>query len=1363
MTLRETRTTLASHVPVLLLDQLAVEGFAGPARVPCRGAALFADVSGFTALTERYSRELSGLEELTARLNASFGRLVHTVEAHGGDIAKFAGDALIVLWPEAPAVLGESRAGGGLDEATLRAVQCGLAIEQALGQGDLNLKLVIGAGELTVYHLGGERGRWEIILAGQALKQLAQTFRRAEPGRLLLSPEAWSRVADRCEGRADGEGFGRVRAVTRPVSVAPRARPSLSEALLEGAARYIPAAVRGRVQRGEDAWLAELRRISVVFVGLPGLEDSLPLETVQGVARDLQSCLSRYEGQVNKFSVDEKGVSMLGALGLPPLAHEDDPLRAVKAGFAIAAALKGRGLRAPVGIATGVAFCGVIGSEERCEYTVIGDVVNLAARLMQRAHDGVLCDEATRRVVGEQVVFEEPEPLDIRGKQEPVSVYRALRAIARSQKYELVTGGCIGRAGERASIQEALDGLSAGRGGALVITGEAGIGKTRLLEDLERRGRAAGARVFYGVADAIEREAPYNAWRGLFSELLGLDDEAPAPQDQSPKVRSFLETETQPELLRMAPLFNEVLSLGLPENELTENMTGEVRAENTRRFLLDVLKRAVAERPAIIILEDAHWLDSASWSLLRQIWLRIKPLLIAVAHRPFSGSAPREFEEVLAAPSTRALSLEPMPPEDVLRLVSRKLGVAELPTPVRRLILDKAHGNPFFSEELAFSLRDAGQLVIADGQARLAPDAGDLEGSTVPDTVQGVVTARLDRLLPNEQMALKVAAVIGRVFSVRALDAIVPLEELRARLPELLAGLEERGLISRVSPEPRPAYLFKHKITQEVAYNLMLFAQRRGLHRAAAEWYERAHRDDLAPHYPVLAHHWSTAEEGAKAIAYLERAGEQALRNHANEECIAFLERALSLDAEQDEPSPRGRRARWRSQLGEALYALADYAKSLVQLQQAVELRGYAEAPSTLRRGLAIAWQTLGEARHRLLWRRPLAPPEQRGELLEVARAYERMANIHYLSNDRVASIYASLRALNSGERAGPSGELARSLANMCVVAGLSSRHRLAEHYALEAAEVARGIDDPSTQGYVFVVTSLFRMSLGRLAEAREDLEQALAGLNDHGDLRRLDECRVALARLLYRMAEYPASTELYHTLLESGLSRRILQVQLWGLEGLLANQMRTGLELSTLDELERILEENRETDKITQSIYASSNGWLAAANLRLGKPEAARRFADIAYAVIQELGIASHYHLEGCSAAAQAYLELWSRAPEDRELKRICEGLCAKLRDFSTAFPFALPQLLLAHARRDAILGRTLKARRQLERCLDASDAYNLPFERTLASSWLVGTEGVSSQRRIELLAAARRKLEELGAKGDLSQPPFATADRRP
>jgi predicted ATPase len=268
-------------------------------------------------------------------------------------------------------------------------------------------------------------------------------------------------------------------------------------------------------------------------------------------------------------------------------------------------------------------------------------------------------------------------------------------------------------------------------------------------------------------------------------------------------------------------------------------------------------------------------------------------LLLVIAARPLSEPLPTGYAQLQQVPHLQTVSLKALSPQETYLLACEHLEAASLPGPLVEL-LQKAAGNPLVIEEAVYQLRDEGYLTVADGKCALVPEA-NLQGFTFPTTAQGVLISRIDRLSPSEQLTLKVASVIGRTFSRQMLHDVFPVESDKARLEQHLQTLQQLELIAHNAPQP--TYTFKSLLTQETAYNSMLYSQRRQLHRLVAEWYEGSYSEDLSPCYAHLARHWRQADDPAKAMHYLEKASQQAMEAGAYQEAERLLQESLELNA----------------------------------------------------------------------------------------------------------------------------------------------------------------------------------------------------------------------------------------------------------------------------------------------------------------------------------------------------------------------------------------------------------------------------------------------------------------------------------
>lgn len=1333
--------SLASYVPVLILQRVAEQPttLEAPASDHFEAAVLYADVSGFTGLAEQFAQEGPlGIETLTRLLNAYFGQMVDLVAAHGGDVVKFAGDALVALWPAKE----ES-----LAEATRRAAHCGLELQRRFHDYaitptlHLRMRLGIGAGEVAAVHLGGVFGRWEFFLTGEPLVQMSLAEGQAEPGQVLLSPAAWALVEAHCEGKRRPKGAWQVRRVTAPLPLRPLPNPPLAAEGEKALRAYLPGAILARLSAGHKGWLAELRRITVLFINLPSLSYHTPLERAQQIIQRLQGILYHYEGSLNKLSVDDKGTTLIAALGLPPFAHEDDAARGVQVALAMQEALSDSAEAHGIGIATGWAFCGSLGSERRREYTMVGDVVNLAARLMQAASAEVpcLCDEATFLAARTRLAFQPLPPQKLKGKSEPVPLYRPLGEALPQVRPPTAL---VGRVSERALLVGRLQALLRGEADApLLLEGEGGIGKSRLLTLVREQAAQLGIPYWLVAGDGVEKDTPYHAWRPLFRQLFGA---TPPP----------LEAPYQ----HLAPLLNSILPIDLAENERTAQMRGPARAENTRQLLCHLFQQALAPRKrGILLVEDAHWLDSASWSLLLTLAQQASegiPLLILVALRPLADPPP-PYQSLRALPGSQCLMLEPLSAEESQTLVCQRLGVATIPQAVADLIHDRAEGRPLFSEEMAYALRDAGWLQIVGSRCQLALDPSTLATLSLPDTIQGIITSRIDQLSPTEQLVLKSASIIGRSFSYRLLAAIYPIESERRAIPAALSRLQQLTLLSPDPSLPEEGYRFNHAITQEVAYNLMLFVQRRQLHRMVAEWYEQEiPPGEIDSVYALLAHHWEQAEVPEKALYYLEAAGQQALWGGNYQEASRFFH-ALLNKAGASASLPQ--RATWERQLGEAYFGLGKLAASRRHLEQTVALLGWPVPASPSRLLLQLVQQGAHHALH-LLWSRAPTPEAPESILLEAARAYERLASMHYWANERLPTVHAVLSMLNLAGAAPPSPTLARAYASLCLAAGSLPIHPLAIHYRDQAHRIAQSVGQLASLAWVLLVTSSYGLGVGEWGQVESDVGRAVEIYQQLGDQRGWGDGLVVLAYAAYFQGHFGRWAERAEQLQALAIRSDNRQHEGWALVARGSHALQQGEAERAITDLEAakaLLHANKLPGE-----EIAYQGTLAVAQLRQGRFLAALLEVEAARQRIEGSHPTTFAAFEGYAGVAEVYLTLWEIAQAGATgplplpmLAQRARRACAALRAFARVFPIGHPRAWLWQGRCEWLAGFPKMAERCWRKGLQAARSLKMPLEEALLHYEWGRHLPLDAAARAERLRRAHALFSEVGAGYYLAQ----------
>jgi tetratricopeptide (TPR) repeat protein len=1163
--------------------------------------------------------------------------------------------------------------------------------------------------------------------------------------------------------------------------------PPAPELSSELAGQWMLQPVFERLRRGEGEFLSELRLACTLFLRFDGIEyddDQQSGQKLDAYMRWVGSVIDSHKGHLIKLTIGDKGCYFHAAFGALQ-AHEDDAALCTSAAIELLAPPAQLSFihSIQIGMSRGQTRSGAYGSSARRTYGVHGQQVNIAARLMMLANPGqILATETLARAAAGLTEFQEFGSLVIKGLDEPLLAFEVCGTRSYTTRFQLAPGAArakgdsapiIGRSSERSRFAEQLRALQAGQRGQAIIEGEAGIGKSRLMEELVAQSTAAGLSPLRGAGLAVEQTTPYHAWLPVLATLLDVT-ENDEPETLQKAVASHLAG--QPDQQRRAPLLNDILPLGMADNEMTAAMAGEVRANNTLDLLVALLRGSGGNgQPMMIVIDDAHWLDSASWSLLERVRRDISNLLLLVVTRPmgldFSGrTAPAEYQRLLDSSGAHFYELGPLPAGETLTLVARRLGVRSLPEPVNELINRLAEGHPFFSEEIAFALRDSALIRFEDGQAILAEGA-DLEELDFPDTVQGIITSRIDLLQPGPELALKVASVIGRVFPLRTLEKIHPVEADRPLLPEYLGTLARIDITPVEAPAPESTYIFRHAITQDVAYSMLLFGQRRELHHSVAAWYEKTHADDLSHYYPLLAYHWGKAGVISKTIEYLELAGEQALRSYANQEAVELLTQALELadkadgekGAAQTPSISKLRRVKWLRQLGQAYLGLGQLDDCRRALDQMLDQAGY-PAPKTLtglRAGLVK--QFLIQALHRLWPSRVIgrAAGERAAIFLEVARAYQQLAEIYYFANERTLMSFAGLNVLNASEWVGSSPELTRAYANMVIATGLIPLHRVAEAYSHQAVVTAELAGDPAALAWAHLLVGTYQSGTGGFLLSLDSCRLARNVSRQNGDTRVEGMALGVLAAVETYTGKLEESRRLYSDWYELALESNNVQHQAMGLFGQGLNILPCGGQAEAAILFERgikLLSEEAEPSIENRTTAMRGHSQLALARQRLGDQEAALLSAAECLKTIRLLSAPKRVSfLEVFSDQAEVYLASWELAGASggvmtaAEAKPLARESIAMLEQLAGAFFICQSRTHLWQGVYYWLDGDHKRARRSWEKSLAAAQRQNMPFDAALAH-YEIGRHAEGNERQVHL-SRALEGFEALGASYHVAQ----------
>jgi ABC-type oligopeptide transport system substrate-binding subunit/class 3 adenylate cyclase len=657
----------------------------------------------------------------------------------------------------------------------------------------------------------------------------------------------------------------------------------------------------------------ERKVVTALFADLVGstvLGEALDAEDVKLVVGE---AVARIVHAVEDYGGTVKDLAGDGVLALfgAPVAHEDDPERAVRAGLRITTEIAQYGgevarawgtdpLAVRIGINTGPVVLGPLGAGGRVEYAAFGDTVNTAARLQGASDPGrVLVGAETKRLLDTAFAWGDERLVDLKGKSEPVPAF-LLDGERRQGAAAAAASRLVGREQELERVRAAVDGARRGRGGVLVVSGEPGIGKSRLVAEVAELVRSGDADAgepsrLEGRCVSYGESLPYWPFRDLLRRWLGVAVDEPELRVRvglRRRVESVFGLERVDEIY---PYLASLLDLGLEpdaESRLAQ-LSPEALQYRTFEVFCTLVRTLAEDAPVILLLEDLHWADATSLQLVD----RLLPLadetalLLVVTQRPerdhpswaIRERAAREFPH-----RTDEIELEGLTGDAGGELLDALVGAGTLPGPLRGRILEAAGGNPFFLEELVHSLEDAGVIVRGDGAWRFDHDAA----VELPPTVEQVVVARIDRLQDEARRVLVAASVLGRHFGLPLLEGVSGEDgDTQGALREL----ERLDLIREERRWPQPEYRFKHALIQEGAYRGLVSSERTRLHRRAAEWLEQRHAGGEEEVYGVLAHHWLAARDEDKAIEYLTKAGDKARQEYALDEAVEHYRALLPL------------------------------------------------------------------------------------------------------------------------------------------------------------------------------------------------------------------------------------------------------------------------------------------------------------------------------------------------------------------------------------------------------------------------------------------------------------------------------------
>ena len=907
----------------------------------------------------------------------------------------------------------------------------------------------------------------------------------------------------------------------------------------------------------------ERRTVTVLFCDVAGstamaeqLDPEEWAEIMNDAFQHLTAPVEKYEGKVARLMGD----AILAFFGAP-VAHEDDPQRAILAGLDIVESIGpfreeikteyGLDFNVRIGINTGPVVVGEVGSDFAGEYTAMGDAVNVAARMEQTAAPGtVQVAENTHALVEPLFEFESLSGIEVKGKGEPVPAYRVISpkdTPGRLRGIEGLDAPLIGREHEVDTLRRIITEVGEGRGQIVCVVGDAGLGKSRLLAELraEWEGQTNGHGPWTesrGIS--YETTRPYGQFQQRVRQLFGVLE-----NDPPEVVREKLSRPPEGFREDLPVLVGRAMELLLDVSSEPEGQRPE--GEAIKRELFDAVTniwREVASRgPTVMVFDDMHWVDLASAELIQHLFQLTEelPVLFLCANRPERKSPAwqiKQLAEMEYPHRYTELQLSPLTDDESETLVSSLLTVSDLPTALQRMILEKTDGNPFFVEEVVRTLIESG-AVVRDETGTHWEASTNVESIAIPENVQALITTRFDRLEEDVRSTLQMASVIGRSFYYNILELV---SDTTSALDRQLSVLQRVELIREAARVPELEYAFRHELTREAAYNSILRRRSRQFHRRVGEAIEELFPDGVEEQASRLAHHFDEGRDFDKALKYYTIAADAAGRLYANVEANTLYARAIELAGEVAAPAADlvhlyTRNGTCLELLGKHDNAITNY-EQLEELgrqrdDRSLELAGLLPQATvfstyTLRfdpaKGASLSVQTLDLARQledkpaeaKALWNLMLVKTFSRTDTpgaiesgersLQIAREHDLKEQLAYTLNDLSRVYFGTGRKADAWSALEESQELWRELGNMPMLgdnlqAMADGRFQAGEFdKSVELAEEALGINRSIVNRWG-EAASLFALApplfeRGEVSRSIDYLEEAVS-LSEKGGL----------------------------------------------------------------------------------------------------------------------------------------------------------------------------------------------------------------------------------------------------------------------
>ncbi len=1124
------------------------------------GVLLLSDISGFTALSETLARKgKEGIEELTNILNNYFGAMLRIIKKHDGDVLKFSGDALLVGFYDNPfhrilrtEIDAPSKKGKcepslassvrSCAEEMMAEMKSFKGIKTSAGEFDISMKIVSKSGEWNELILGDNRRR-ELFLCGKTIKEITLMEDEAQKGDIIIK---W----DPQKGASGGSHL-----LTLP-QIKPGRREMQKRISEQRLISFLPRGVKDLVKRGS---FGEHRAVSIVFLNFEGYDEENPQgKLLQELFREVISITERYKGVIH--DIDLHNIMILfGA----PVSHEGDAERAVLAGIEFSKLKKGT-LKVRIGVCTGFVYAGIVGSDWRKEYAVIGDAVNTAERLLETANYGEpIVSESTYQCTNNKIEYQELRSVKVKGKEELLSRFIPLKE--KEEKYFRFE--FIGREKE---VKEILKQVKSG-GRVITIKGVAGIGKSRLLYEIRKRLEpthkvlegytdeikeslhlfasmiAREANILYDEPEKVQKqklEQHIIGTRRLESTELeqyirGLESiksdkkvqskkyilsGAEGFKAQNEKERFFADAQNDRDAqIERGELYRRISVLGAMlfgisyRDSLYERLDPKLRFENLCDALRYYIEYHTDHRPpkTVIIFDDLQWATKEDLKIIKYI---TRSLLTLSKHREqitfiLAGRPePNILDRLQLVKEIKCLSLtlSQLETKSANLLAGQILKNKNLPLEIAKIVSDRAEGNPLYLEQFLMDLIEKG--LIREKDDRWVKTI-KFKKEEIPENVFSAIMSRTDRLEPKAKETLNVGSVIGFEFTEKVVGTVLKEPEVSEYLVDT-----ERKLLTYKKATKEVEYLFRHAMIREVVYESILLSRRKVLHKCVGEAIEKLHKKEIERFYGVLAHHFTQAGKWKKALDYNLKAGKKAEKEYHNEDAIAHFNKSAEI-AEEKLPSERKKLYSAYKSLGDAYGSISSYPIARGYYQNAIASIGTLDKQKLVNALIGIANTYLDQSNYKEVLKIVDESYRISHEIkykLGIATSLRRIGAVHQAQGRYDESLKCYEEALKIEKKIGNKRGIARSLNGIGTIYWFQGQYEKALSYYKKSLKITRGIGKKASIPMSLHNIGLIHQDQGRYDEALKCFTEALKIDREVGNKSGIAKCLHSTGRNLH-------------------------------------------------------------------------------------------------------------------------------------------------------------------------------------------------------------------------------------------------------